>query len=184
MAFSAVVGTFAAAVALVPQAFAASLCMEDHDAVVPPAGGSAEGDMLEIHECNGHANQKWEMEESPGPLGWMNQISSDNLCLHVDGDASDRSLVDLVHCHTLADYSDQWYFLEGQIQSVKDTSVCLDAYGDGLEPSMSAGIVLQVRTCNQQSWQMWGYDSDQKTIYLSDSRRLSEVQSNESYVAV
>jgi len=171
MAFTAVVGAFAAAVALVPQASAASLCMD-----IP--AGSGQGDQVQIWGCMemGHANQKWEMEfEGHGAY----QISSDNLCLHVRGDASDESLVDLVHCDTLADYSDQWYFLEGQIQSVKDSSKCLDA-----SDPMSAGNWLKVWSCNQQSQQTWGYDSDQKTIYLSDSRRLSEVQSNESYVAV
>jgi len=170
MAFTAVVGAFAAAVALVPQASAASLCMEVLAVPCP------EPCQVMIWRCNGYANQKWEME--PEGHG-VYQISSGNLCLHVAVDGSDGSPVDLVHCDTTADYGDRWFFLEGQIQSVKDSSKCLDA-----SDPMSAGNWLKVWSCNQQSQQTWGYDSDQKTIYLSDSRRLSEVQSNESYVAV
>jgi len=178
MASTAVVRAFAAAVALAPRAFAASLCMD-----VP--AGSGQFDNVQIWGCNGQANQRWEMQPigKDSSLYQISSSSSDpllgNLCLRL-ADASDGSLVDLVDCVDLVrGLSGWWHFSEGQIRPLSDSSKCLDA-----SDPMSEGNWLKVWSCNQQPQQMWGYDGDQMTIYLSDSRRLGEVQDSESYVAV
>ena len=60
--------------------------------------------------------------------------------------------------------SDSWAIAYGP-----DKSKCIDVPGGDLTP----GNVLQIWDCNQLDNQKWGYDSEQKTIYLASSAEAS-----------
>merc|ERR1712232_654266 len=62
-----------------------------------------------------------------------------------------------------------WRFNWPVVQFHFAADFCLDA-GD-----MSEGFQLIVWECNGLDQQAWGYDSEAKTLYLANSRRLTQV---------
>ena len=155
----AMASVFRAALALllVPRALGASLCM-----AAPPLGGSGR---VQVQPCGPIAPEKWNVEMAGGTQT-ISQSAVD-FCLDLNGgDTTNGNLVQVWECNGLA--NQQWVFADGtfQIQYYADKSKCVDA------GSLKPGSKLQIWDCNGTPQQHWGYDSNQQTIYLSDSRRL------------
>uniref|UniRef100_A0A6V0A5P6 Ricin B lectin domain-containing protein n=1 Tax=Zooxanthella nutricula TaxID=1333877 RepID=A0A6V0A5P6_9DINO len=148
----------AVALLLVPRALGASMCMAG-----PPTPIQAPAWVQPCVPVTVPFKQ-WDVE-SEGAAQTISLLAG-KFCLDLaDGKTDNGNAVGLWECNGLP--NQQWLFASDtwQIKYYADQSKCVDA-GD-----MSPGSQLQIWDCNDTPQQHWGYDTDQHTIYLSDSSR-------------
>jgi len=141
---------------LLPAASGASLCMENND--------WRPGVLL--RPCDGNPNQQWELRSHNSPSTFLIALSRTvPVCLAADSTNNGDTLSTAVCVdEDILGPGMLWHFKESHFFIGQDK--CVDA-GD-----MSEDFDLMIWDCNGLSQQIWGYDADMKTIYLSDSRRL------------
>jgi len=160
MSLVGIVGVSTASLVLLQRASAASLCMD-----IPATG---EGVNVQVWGCNGLPQQQWDASYIP-----LSLLNSPSLCLDESIDTTNGNLVTTGPCFDV-DKNPAWHLVpdSGEIQ-FGSSGKCLDA-GD-----MQEGTQLMIWECNGLSQQKWGFDSQMKSIYLADSRRLqSEEEKN------
>jgi len=154
-----------------------------------PPNSTSTGQLFHGGECNGQDNQKWSISDSADPVlapapapalvfgsvaasSWYKTITpSDHplLCLALWSGSKpvDGTKLFLLECDGTDDQ--KWVFDNSQIRYGADENFCVDALDmtdSDLEGQLSQ---LELRDCNAEAQQSWGYDADVSTIYIADS---------------
>lgn len=148
-------------------AHAASLCMD-----VPDVGVDVN---VQVWGCNGLSNQQIEVT-SAGATTLASHKDGQTLCINAVSRMSGTEVM-TGHC---SPPGSSWVFDAGswQIRAGVNDNLCLDA-GD-----MQEGSQLFIWECNGLPQQQWGYDDEKQTIYLAQSRRLSQESNSTATVLV
>lgn len=138
-------------------------------------GGLDDGNPLVVWDCLGDANQQWWYTPDAGPAppppptpdSPVSYIKSKETskCLDVPGgNVEDGQQLWIWECNE-ASPNQKWLFKDGAIILSADQSKCVDLPNS----DTTNGNLLQIWDCSGLPQQMWGFDSDRNSIYMSQS---------------
>jgi hypothetical protein len=137
----------------------------------PENGSTVQGAAIVQQPCSNSSAQRWNrVSESGGVFHYQNVLSG--LCLDARGSAANGTPVQLWACNTIT--NENWQPVDGnnELQSrVSGTSAyCLDAPG----AQTTAGLALQIYSCNGTVAQIWEFAPSSKvTVPSVDGSNLS-----------
>jgi len=145
----------------------ASLCVDLAD------GKLLAGNKVQALACSGLLNQKWNVPPAPpAPPASGHPIrtlvdTSLNWCLQVQGTTPGSPVptqgpVQVAIC--TGEFNQNFLFRDGSLHLAEHPQTCVD-----VGAKMAAGTPLVTAACNNSPGQQFGYDTQQKTIYLSAS---------------